>query len=397
MTKLDQTKKHRVTAGPHWAWLFPILALSPLALAAKGCDNSGVVGDNCPTADECSGGSAGKGSGPTTPGTDCGGLLGKACADGQYCDYAKDALCGAADQTGVCMAKPSACDLDYSPVCGCDGKTYGNACSAHAAGISVASTGECDGGSGGTGSGGSGPGGGETCGGIAALSCPTEQYCNYPVEAKCGAADQTGVCTPIPQSCTKELNPVCGCDNVTYGNPCLAAAAGASISHLGECTSGGKACGQIGGCADGEFCKFPPEVHCGIADGPGVCTKVPPKGTACDAVYAPVCGCDGKTYGNDCEALVAGVSVAQSGACPNDPTNDCGGFSGGQCKDGYFCDYPPEMMCGIADGSGSCKEIPDACLANVDPVCGCDGNGYSNACQANSKGVSVAYKGACKK
>jgi hypothetical protein len=72
----------------------------------------------------------------------CGGIAGFQCQQGLYCQMSPEML-KIADGSGTCRQRPQMCTREYRAVCGADGKTYGNACTAASAGVSVAKQGEC--------------------------------------------------------------------------------------------------------------------------------------------------------------------------------------------------------------------------------------------------------------
>jgi hypothetical protein len=103
-------------------------------------------------------------------------------------------------------------------------------------------------------------------------------------------------------------------------------------------------CGGFRGalCAEGQYCDPEPGM-CHGADISGTCKDVT---SACAEVLAPVCGCNGVTYDNDCERIRAGVALDHTGRCEKLCRKT--GCSGQICADrsvNSTCEWLPTYAC----------------------------------------------------
>ena len=163
----------------------------------------------------------------------------------------------------------------------------------------------------------------------------------------------------------------------------------------------GVSCVGASDCSSGDYCAK----ALGDCEGSGSCNAKP---DVCPENWAPVCGCDEITYSNTCYAARAGVTIKYEGDCisgaqespdvtptptktaaPTPIADPCS--TNQDCSSDKYC----SKSTGDCFGNGGCEAIPQYCLGIWDPVCGCDGKTYSNACYASGAGVSIAMQGEC--
>lgn len=186
------------------------------------------------------------------------------------------------------------------------------------------------------------------------------------------------------------------------------------------CTGLSQGCGGLGYCTTRDNCG-----SCSTGSLGGPCT---------------VCGCDGVTYRGVEAACAAGVRVSSTGGGCGERQTLGGGGSGGsivtitycgadsQCPSGdrccartgecfdptkpALCDPPvsggfrgcytdADCYYGVCigegcEGPGACDDgSSSGCSSVLSPVCGCDGQTYTNAGCAHAEGMRIASNGAC--
>jgi hypothetical protein len=150
------------------------------------------------------------------------------CDPGELCARPDDPGCAERDLPARCVRIEDICPSRSSPVCGCDGQSYGSRCEAVALGTVIRSEGSCR-----------PPEDVVQCASFAEASCGPQAYCRFALGAFCGTAGVLGTCEPRPDRCDDFGRTVCGCDGRTYRSACWAAMSGVSVAFLGSCENGG--------------------------------------------------------------------------------------------------------------------------------------------------------------
>lgn len=247
------------------------------------------------------------------------------------------------------------------------------------------------------------------CGGWVGDTCAADEFCSFTATQICGWADASGFCAPRPEACIQTFDPVCGCDSQTYGNSCMAAASGTSVSAQGACEAQPIFCGGFGNiaCPDGLECVDDPNDSCDPSNGGADCGGICETPEECEPVLCELfCSNGFKTDEDGCEICAC--------ADPIGPVDSCEGSCGDQSASGScWCDDACEGYgdcCGDIDEFCSESErVPAAgtCVKNSNDECqtdddcnmgGCGGELCFNpdvssgisTCECSGPGVAVS-------